>query len=45
MGERKALKTLKLGLIFCAGIALGVASIWFEAPEQTCEEIDQEIDV
>ena len=45
MSERKALKTLKLGLIFCAGIALGVASLGFEAPEQTCAEIDQEIDV
>ena len=45
MGERKALKTLKLGLIFCAGIALGAASLGFEVPEQTCAEIDQKIDV
>ena len=44
MSEHKALTALKLGMIFCTGLALGVASHGFETPERSCTEIDQKID-
>ena len=45
MSERKALETMKLGLIFCAGGFMAVAGNELLTPERSCTEIDQEIGV
>ena len=43
MSEHKALETLKLGLIFCAGGFVAVAANEFRTPERTCTDIRHDI--
>jgi len=43
MSERKALKTLKLGLVFCAGGIVAVVGNELRPHERTCIEIRQDI--
>ena len=43
MSERKALQAFKLGLIFCAGGFVAVASNELRTGERSCTEIRQDI--